>query len=365
MSGVFFRDQAIALSKYGGHLVTVLVINLHTLKKIRTKGLFSYRVENDEEIKVHTFSIVKLFPEKYLLNSYIRKYLIKCFILKIEKIQKKKIDVIHAHSFSCAGYDIALLKDKRIKLVVTEHRSSIGNNQLSASDEKKLTYTVNNVDSFVCVSQSLADIVKKHTLTTRNIYVIPNILADGFVYDKNIIKYDDFTFCAAGNLVEIKQYDVMIYSFVNAFGAGEKVKLLICGEGVERKNIEELIKKNNRCHQIQLLGLLPHDKVKEVMQKSHAFLHTSRSETFGVVMIEALACGLPVVGTLSGGSDDILKSYGAFCAKVGDVNGISLLMKRLKSTYNDLDLYKISSSAISKYGASSISKQLTQLYKSL
>lgn len=362
MAGIFFRDQAIALSKYGHH-VSILVIRLISVKDIFKKGFIHYEHTNEGGVGIYTYEIVSPGLGKFGLDAIVRSFFLRRVIKRIER--KDHIDVIHSHSFRHAGFDISRLTSSlKTKTVVTEHLSSIGNNLLSKREELELKYCVEHVDKFICVSNALKNIVLEHTKTRKDIIVVPNMIAEEFCYNKNIEKYSTFTFCAAGGFVALKQYDVMIESFCKAFKQSDNVQLIICGDGVERNNIEELITQNGRQHQIKLLGILSHNKVLNQMQKSHVFVHTSRSETFGVVLIEALACGLPVIGTLNGGGNDILVGYGTIGVTVGDVAAISKAMKKIYDTYTTYDLYKISEAALNRFSSIAIAEQLTNIYKS-
>ncbi len=93
------------------------------------------------------------------------------------------------------------------------------------------------------------------------------------------------------------------------------IKLLILGEGEERAKIESLIKEYKLERHIILLGFVPQEKIYDYLYSSDIFIRPSLSEGLGNSFLEAMAAGLPVIGTPVGGIPDFLKDgvTGLFC----------------------------------------------------
>lgn len=89
----------------------------------------------------------------------------------------------------------------------------------------------------------------------------------------------------------------------------EDLKLVIAGDGPQRKELEELAKSLNIDKRCKFLGKIPHDKVPEVLHTFDIFaaLSESESESFGVAILEASACGLPVVVSDVGGLPEVVE----------------------------------------------------------
>lgn len=79
--------------------------------------------------------------------------------------------------------------------------------------------------------------------------------------------------------------------------------------------LKELIKKYNLGDSVELLGGLPHDKVRYALCRGHIFLNTSLTESFCLSMLEAASCGLLVVSTDVGGIPEVLPPGIAYMAK--------------------------------------------------
>lgn len=123
------------------------------------------------------------------------------------------------------------------------------------------------------------------------------------------IRADEKIIVTASRLAPKNAVDVIIDAFdilKKKFGV-ENIKLLIVGDGYLRNDIESRIKNYGLGKQIILVGSLPQEKVYEYLMISDIFVRPSRSEGLGSAFIEAMACGLPVIGTKVGGIPDFLE----------------------------------------------------------
>ena len=105
----------------------------------------------------------------------------------------------------------------------------------------------------------------------------------------------DIDVLGAGSLIPLKQYDVFIDVISELKEQWPQIKAVVCGKGPKEKRLKEMIEKQDLRNNITLAGELPHAEVLQHMQRSRLFLHTSGYEGFGVVCIEALYAGVPVI----------------------------------------------------------------------
>ena len=160
----------------------------------------------------------------------------------------------------------------------------------------------------VVCSDALADWAHRtHGICRSRLLVMHNCV-DLARFSKNGPKAKDVefgpettVFCAVGTLGRgvNKRVDVCIRALATARWAGAKAALVICGDGEQRSELEELA---------QSLGLAPYVKflgtrsdVAQVLRACHVFCHAAPFEPFGIVAIEAMAVGLPIVVPSSGG----------------------------------------------------------------
>jgi glycosyltransferase involved in cell wall biosynthesis len=119
---------------------------------------------------------------------------------------------------------------------------------------------------------------------------IPNFLINHQYKLKNKIDKENIII-SSGRLDKIKQFDLLIKVFANI--KHNNYKLIILGEGSERKNLQELINNYNLTNRVFLIGYV--NNSDEYLKKSKIFVCTSKYESFGLVSVEAMEYGLPVV----------------------------------------------------------------------
>lgn len=114
---------------------------------------------------------------------------------------------------------------------------------------------------------------------------------------------------AVGNLIAWKGFDLVVKSMKKILATHPNAKLKIVGDGVERKNLESLVKNLEIEDSVIFLGKIPYHLVKEQFRESNIFVWGSLQDTSGNVVLEALSEGLPVVGVDTGGTRDIVEDY--------------------------------------------------------
>jgi glycosyltransferase involved in cell wall biosynthesis len=100
---------------------------------------------------------------------------------------------------------------------------------------------------------------------------------------------------AAGSLIPLKAYDVFLQVIAVVKESIPDVRVVLAGDGPERKKLKELARQQALDENIQFTGALPHHVVMTLMQRAKVFLHPSTFEGFGVVSLEALFGGAQVV----------------------------------------------------------------------
>jgi glycosyltransferase involved in cell wall biosynthesis len=160
----------------------------------------------------------------------------------------------------------------------------------------------------VVCSDALADWVHRtHGISRSRLFVIHNCV-DLARFSKNGPKAKDIqfadgttVFCAVGTLGRgvNKRVDVCIRALAAARLAGAKAALVICGDGEQRSELEELLQSLGIASYVKFLGT--RSDVAQVLRACHVFCHAAPFEPFGIVAIEAMAVGLPVIVPSSGG----------------------------------------------------------------
>lgn len=141
-------------------------------------------------------------------------------------------------------------------------------------------------------------------------------------------------------------------------------KYLIIGEGPERKNLEELIKKNNLDNKVKLLGWV--DDIEPYLHKSELSLIPSLWEGFGLVAIEALSAGLPIVASNVPGLNEILNSEECpvILTEKGNVNELVNAISRFHKKINSGVIFRDSAATCAnKFTLDEMTKNYAKVYK--
>lgn len=357
LNGIFEFDQAKALAKVG-HDVVMLVIDFRSRTYKRDYGWFSYEKDG-----------VKVFELSLPLGIYRRALpFLQCLLVRLyEKAVKSfgKPDIIHAHFYSIAAIASILKRKFKIPLVVTEHSSKLNRNilEISGLDVKLARKAYQNADRVVAVSNALARNLKNNL--NVDAVVIHNIVdVSRFQYVKRTQK-SGFTFISIGNLIELKGFDLLVEAFAEAFKDDKSVKLNIVGAGPEKEKLQHIVNQYDLNYNIVLLDEVGRDKLKVLYPESDAFVLASKSETFGVVFIEAMATGLPVIATDCGGPSDFVNEQNGYLIPVNDKKSLVDALMKMRNNAYDFNSLEISGMCVRKFSPENIGNALTNLYQTI
>ena len=193
---------------------------------------------------------------------------------------------------------------------------------------------------------------------------IPNVVdVDFFSLVNDKVDKSNFKFLNIGHLNSNKNQIHLIESFLNKFKGDLSKKLTVAGYGSLRKKIDSFVNKNDSHNQINLLNAPSRSEVKDLIHQSDCLVVSSIIETFSVVVIESLSCGIPVVSVSSPGPCSILinENYGLLC-------GVNELGDSLNNIVERKDFYekeKIRSYVVNTFSEKVISTKLQKVYASV
>lgn len=357
LNGIFELDQAKALAKKG-HQIVYAAVDLRSLRRWRKWG---YESLEHNGVKIETINIPCGRLPKIILDL--------CGVIGLKllyrRIAKKygQPDVIHSH-FIWSGYvSSKVLVNRGIPLIHTEHYSGMHDVNLDPYYKRLGDTTYTGMDQVIAVSHSLAGSIEKN-FGIKPI-VVPNILdTDTFQYltEFETEGKNRFKFISAGNLNPIKRMDLLIKAFAKVFNGDREVRLEIYGDGVERHNLQILIDEKNVKEQVYLMGSVSREILAQKMQESDCFVLASESETFGVVYIEAMAAGLPVIATKCGGPEDFINDTNGILVDTDNIDKLASALVQMRSTSSKYDHKAISKEAHAHFSPSSIAQQLQDIY---
>ncbi|MCM3088668.1 glycosyltransferase [Bhargavaea ginsengi] len=249
-----------------------------------------------------------------------------------------------------------------IPLIITEHSSMFTRNLIPTKYIPLIEDTLLGASQVIAVGPSLQREVRKYT--EKDVHVIPNIVnVDDFIKERSkSTRSGKFKFFSLAILKKNKGMDVLLESFAKAFKGDKNVELLIGGEGDEKQNLIQLSEKLDIISQVKFLGALERSEVVREMQECDSFVLASRSETFGVVYIEALAAGKPIIATNCGGPSIIVNKNNGFLVEVDNIGELSKALIKMKNDINFYDEKLIKEDTARRFGDFVISKQVYKLY---
>jgi len=167
-----------------------------------------------------------------------------------------------------------------------------------------IKWIFNSTDAVVTVSKTLADEISSKFQIPEKTYFIPNGVS--IPREKMKEENNNYVFLFAGSLIPRKGVEVLIKAFIKV-NSKLDAKLVIGGDGLEKKRLESLVQENKISDNIKFLGEIPSNEVQNQMLKSKCFVLPSFSEGTPNVIKEAMACSIPVIATNISGNPELVK----------------------------------------------------------
>ena len=283
--------------------------------------------------------------------------------------------IIIAHSAIWAGVLASKIKKTHgIPYIIVEHRSRFVFNTPESRAMFKPWYdpflkrAFETASHIVTVSSCMQDYIRKCGGEIKEkISSIPNMVDTDFFHPAPApLPLEPFTFFSLGSLENVKGMDVLLKAFaiLHRLFPGQ-YRLIIGGSGGEQKKLESFVAENNLNTFIRFEGQMERETVKQRMQESQAFVLASRFEAFGVVFIEAMACGIPVIGTYSGGPPDFVENQHGILVEADNPSELAEAMQEMKNRYQSFNRENIRADAVSKFSREAVALQYYELIKNL
>lgn len=216
----------------------------------------------------------------------------------------KDFDVLHAHYIFPQGFlGVLLKKVKKKPLILTVHGSDVNIFAKTRLGWAISRYIIRNSDIVVAVSKYLKDELISLGGDEKKIRVVY-----GGVESRQapaVLRHRGRTLLYVGSLIRQKGLDILIDA-VRILSRDEKeLELIVVGDGPERQKLEK-IKKTHGLDNIRFEGF--QENLEPYFQKADVFILPSRQEGFGLVLLEAMSHGLPVIASGVGGIPEIVEN---------------------------------------------------------
>ena len=334
--------------------------------------------KNYSKLSDYKYDNVEVYYARYLSlpEGYFNDFRGESCYKAISKCIKKnniEFDLIHSHFIWISGYVAVRLKtDFNKKVVVTGHGFDVYD--LPFRDVywyNKIRNILKGVDKIMTVSERNNSCLKQ--LFFDNSMVLTNGFDSNkfrYMHNKKELKktlgvdLNKKILLHVGNLVKIKNHTNLLNA-VNVLKTKRKDFILyLVGDGVEKQNILNKIKKLQLEKFVKVIGPKPHDEIPLWMNVADLFILPSFKEGNPTVMFECLGCGTPYIGTDVGGVKDVIKNtnYGYIYDDPNNYNTLSELINiGLHKKWNTKQILNYAK----KYAWQNIAKKLLKVYNEL
>jgi len=362
-AGIFYQQMSISLHE-SGIQTGVIAPDVRPFKEVfslaqwRQFGQFNaYALK--EKLPVLRKTAINILPRFKYFNQWIAaRYTLELFEKYIAKHGKP--DLVHAHAGMWGGWEALKIKEKYdIPYVITEHSSAFLKQTLSRNDLNIHRKIYEKAEKIMAVSNALK--VAIQSKFDFDIEVVPNFI-DTSLYSLRIANKIPKKIFAVGNLLKTKGFDILIQAFAKCLAVHPEMKLTIAGTGPEKDALIALANSLNLKEKVFFTGALSPEDVSIAMQKSDIFVSASLFETFGVSIIEAMACGIPVVATKCGGPEEIVQNETGILCEKNDVEGLYNAILYVYEHFEKYEVQKIRQVVENRFSKHSIIERLKNIY---
>jgi L-malate glycosyltransferase len=321
-SGVVATELGKALSEKG-HEIHFVTYNQPVRLGSFTKNLFYH------EVNVFEYPLFDYPPYETVLASKL-----------VDVVKNEKLDLLHVHyaiPHASAAYMAQRILESQgiiIPFITTLHGTDITLVGRDPSYEPTITFAINNSDAVTAVSESLKRDTYAHFGVSRDIEVIPNFICPEHYLPKpekdfrnEYAPNGEMIVTHISNFRPVKRVEDVVQIFKRIVDE-IPAKLILVGDGPDRYRVEQLCRQLGTCKHTYIIGKLK--KPEEVLAISDIFLLPSESESFGLAALEAMASGVPVISTNTGGIPEVNEQgVSGFLSDVGEVDEMAKNALRL------------------------------------
>ncbi len=364
--GLFFREQAKSLQR-AGIRVGIVYPECRSLRRFHIAALSESHFQNSagEEdgiptLRVHGWNVP---PPRMGWRIWVSQVL--CLVERYVSSYGTP-DIIHAHSVRWAGIaSMHAAARFNVPFVITEH-STIFRNPIPAWESALYEKPFQKADALLAVSSKLRDSIIPFVPKSRTILVVPNVVdTDLFTTAPRQGSESQPRVLCLCNLIKRKGVDVLLRAFREVVNQVPEATLEVGGDGPERSDLESLTRSLGILGNVRFLGKLDQTQVVDAMHRADLFVLPSYYETFGVVLIEAMATGLPVIATACGGPEGFITPEVGELVPPGDLSALAAAILKRIGAVAAAESVRIRNYALSHFGHVAIASRLLDIYRNV
>jgi glycosyltransferase involved in cell wall biosynthesis len=362
VSGIFVRDQVTILARWldvaviAPAMITWRVI----VARLRRRGRQA-AVPPDEVLTLRPR--VYVLPRAGRINRWNYRRVVARAFDELERTWRRP-DLINAQVVLPAG-DAAIRvgRTQRIPVVLTEHSSRMSMHLASSESRRATIEALRGADAVVAVGPGLRDEIVE--LADIPIEVVGNVIAPEFFEpsDRQRGPSSQLRLLAIGLLKPQKRFDVLLRSLRRVAEEHEDTTLTIVGDGPDRASLVSLARQLGIADRVNFAGLATRDSIRHWLTWADALVSSSDSESFGLAVAEALAVGIPVVVTASGGPETFVEPDMGIIVPKGDAAALTEALLRLPAFVRVFDRDTVRDRMASRFGPEAFASRLLPIFE--
>lgn len=355
-SGVLATELGMYLAKTG-HKVHFITYSQPVRLDILESNVYYH------EVNVHDYPLFQYQPYELALSSKM-----------VNVVMKYKLDLLHVHyaiPHAYAAYMAQqILRDKgiRIPIITTLHGTDITLVGKNPSYKEAVTFSINHSDIVTSVSHSLKNDTLAFFDITREIEVIHNFV-DLSLYEQDEPCKNSFApkgekiITHVSNFRPVKRISDVLAVFYRIQTEVDAILLMI-GEGPDKEKLRQEAQGLGIIDKVKFLGKT--SEVERILCMSDLFILPSEKESFGLAALEAMAAGVPVISTNTGGLPEVnVDGVTGYTSDVGDVHDMSEnALHLLKDPALHKEFSDNAKKQAEKYSLDNIGPEYLRLYSS-
>lgn len=261
-----------------------------------------------------------------------------------------------------AGYMASqIAREYGVPFVLTEHSSNFVRGRVFLPGQHRVVrHTLDICSAVTAVGPSIAEALSGYR--REPVEVIGNVVDTDFFRLAPPPESGPFTVSIVARLIPLKRVDLVIAAFAAVFG-GLDARLLIGGDGAQADQLRQQAREAGIEHQVEFLGWMAREQVRDLYHRSHVIVSASRFETFGLTLAEAMSCGRPVIATRSGGPEGFVTPETGVLVAVDDVDAMADAMRHLHGQYADYDPAVIRARCDERFSRAAMRHRLEAIYQ--
>jgi glycosyltransferase involved in cell wall biosynthesis len=363
--GGYFRDQALALQA-AGYRVAMLAPDIFTLRDLRDgrappqRGRL--RIE-DDGIPTWRRAMLVLAPRLPYRNAAAMAW---CGLKLFARYRRENgaPELIQAHSALNAGVVALAIKHRYgIPYILSEHSTAFAQSVMRRWEHALMRRVVRGAALCTAPSPHLAGLLSDLYPGSRW-QCLPNPLGEVFTAESAPRARNGsrpFVFLSVARQTPEKGHALLIEAFAEAFRGDATTRLRLAGDGPLHGALRTLCRERGIDEQVDFPGTLSAEQVRDAMYDADAVVLASEVETFGVVVIGALACGRPVVVTASGGPDHLVDASNGLLIPTGDRPALRGALIDMRRSAGDYDSSALRTATIAAYGPAAFARRFGEL----